>query len=63
MGNCSSSRRKIPLPNKTGISTAIKNVIIEDVSEGKQLRRSYSRGSLLLNPNINVNTFEINIIY
>ena len=59
MGNCSSSRRKIPLPNKTGISTAIKNVIIEDVSEGKQLRRSYSRGSLLLNPNINVNNFNI----
>ena len=59
MGNCSSSRRKIPLPHKPGISTAIKNVVIEDVAEEKQLRRSFSRGSILLNPNANINNFNL----
>ena len=38
MGNCTSSRRKIPIPKKQGISTAIKNVVIEDLSEGKKIK-------------------------
>jgi WD40 repeat protein len=59
MGNCSSSRRKIPIPHKQGISTAIRNVVIEDISEGKQLRRSYSKGNVINNTNININNFNL----
>ena len=55
MGNCTSSRRKIPIPKKQGISTAIKNVIIEDLPEEKKIRRSFSKGSIISSPNINFN--------
>ena len=55
MGNCTSSRRKIPIPKKQGISTAIKNVVIEDLSEGKKIKRSFSKGSITSSSNINFN--------
>ena len=55
MGNCTSSRRKIPIPKKQGISTAIKNVIIEDLPEEKKIWRSFFKGSIISSPNINCN--------
>ena len=59
MGNCSTSRRKIPIPQKQGISTAIKNVVIDDVSEVKQFKRSFSKGDMLYNTKININDINI----
>ena len=59
MGNCSTSRRKIRVSQKQGISTAIRNVVIDDISEGKQLRRCFSKGNVLYNSNINVNNFNL----
>ena len=59
MGNCSSSKRKVPIPPKQGISTAIKNVVIEDLSEGKKLKRSFSKGNLLYISNMDINKFNI----
>ena len=59
MGNCNTSRRKIPIPPKQGISTAIKNVVINDISESKKFRRSFSKGSIVPSSNLNINNLNI----
>ena len=59
MWNFSSSIRKMLLSNKTVIPAAIKNVVTEELSEGKLLRRSFHRGGKFFNPNINVNNCDI----
>ena len=58
MGNCSSSRRKIPHPPNKGISTAIKNVTIDDISERKKFKRAYSKDNIFNKNNININNNE-----
>ena len=63
MWNFSSSIRKMLLPNKTVISTAIKNDVIEELSEGKQLKRSFHIRNIFLNSNINVNNCDIIVKY
>ena len=51
--------KKNAITKKTVISTAIKNVVTEELSEGKLLRRSFHRGGKFFNPNINVNNCDI----
>ena len=55
MGNCTSARRKIPIPKKNGISRSINNVVIEDLFEGKKIKRSFSKGSIISSSNISFN--------
>ena len=44
MGNCSSSKRKIPIPPRKGSSNAIRRVLLDDSKkEGNSFRRSLSK--------------------